>query len=177
MDAARRFISRENAKRIRLRKEYALDVYEKIKSLGLEILPPTPKGGIYTPVMPFADKLIYVSGTGDVDASGKGSAGKLGRDFTLEEGQKIAAKCAMNIISNLHHTLGDLNRIKRFVKVLAFVASADDFYQQPQVVNGASQLILDVFGDEAGLPARSAIGVNVLPGNLPVEIEALLELK
>lgn len=154
-----------------------MDVYEKLKSLGLEISPATPKGGIYTPIMPFADKLLYVSGTGDVDPSGKGSAGKLGKDFTLEQGQEIAAKCAMNIISNLHHAIGDLNTIKRFVKLLAFVASADDFYQQPQVVNGASQRILDIFGEEAGLPARSAIGVNVLPGNLPVEIEALIELK
>ena len=154
-----------------------MDVYARIKQLGLTILPPTPKGGIYTPIMPFAEKLLYVSGTGDVDSTGKGSSGKLGSDFTLEEGQAIACKCALNIISNLHHHIGDLNKIKKFVKVLAFVASANDFYQQPQVVNGASELIRDIFGKEAGLPARSAIGVNVLPGNLPVEIEALLELK
>lgn len=154
-----------------------MDVYENLRKLGLEILPATPKGGIYTPVMPFAEKLLYVSGTGDVDATGRGSAGKLGRDFTLEQGQEIARKVALNIISNLHHAIGDLNKIRRFVKVLAFVASADDFYQQPQVVNGASELFRQVFGDEAGLPARSAIGVNVLPGNLPVEIEALLEVK
>lgn len=153
-----------------------MDVYERMKELGLEILPPTPKGGIYTPVMPFADKLLYVSGTGDVDQTGKGSAGKLGRDFTLEQGQQIARKCALNIVANLHDAIGDLNKIKRLVKVLAFVASADDFYQQPQVVNGASQLFLDIFGEEAGLPARAAIGVNVLPGNLPVEIELLVEL-
>lgn len=154
-----------------------MDVYARMKELGVDILPPTPKGGIYTPVMPFGDKLLYVSGTGDVNSDGKGSEGKLGREFTLEQGQEIARKCAINIISNLHHAIGDLNRIKRFVKMLAFVASADDFYRQPQVVNGASALIRDIFGEEAGLPARSAIGVNVLPGNLPVEIEVLLELK
>ena len=154
-----------------------MDVYEKIAALGLEILPHTPKGGVYAPVVPFGDKLLYVSGTGDVDASGKGPAGKLGRDFTVEEGQKIAAVCAMKIISNLHHAIGDLNKIKRFVKVLAFVAGTDEFYQQPQVVNGASQRIIDVFGEEIGLAARSAIGVNALPGNMPVEIEVLLELK
>lgn len=153
-----------------------MDVYERVKELGLEILPPSPKGGVYTPVMPFADKLLYVSGTGDVDANGKGSAGKLGRDFTVEEGRRIARSCALQIVSNLHACIGDLNKIKRIVKVLAFVASADDFYQQPQVVNGASELFRDIFGEESGLAARSAIGVNVLPGNLPVEIELLVEL-
>ncbi len=154
------------------------DVYANLKKLGLSLSDPLPKGGIYSSVLPFGDNLIYVSGTGDNDAAtGKGSAGKLGKDFTLEQGQKIAGRCALNIVSNLHHALGDLNRIRKLVKVLAFVASADDFYQQPQVVNGASQMFLDIFGEEAGLPARSAIGVNVLPGNLPVEIELLLELR
>lgn len=154
-----------------------MDVYERMKELGLEILPPTPLGGVYTPIMPFAEKLLYISGTGDVDSSGKGSSGKLGQEFALADGQRIARKVAHNMISNLHHAIGDLNKIKRFVKVLAFVASTNDFYQQPQVVNGASELLRDVFGPEAGMPARSAIGVNVLPGNLPVEIEALVELK
>ena len=154
-----------------------MNVYERVKQLGLTIGPPTPKGGIYTPVVFFAEKLAYVSGTGDVDVDGKGSSGKLGREFTLEQGQACARKCALNIIANLHHALDDLNRIRKFVKLLAFVASESDFYQQPQVVNGASELIRDVFGEEAGMPARSAIGVNVLPANLPVEIEALIELR
>lgn len=154
-----------------------MDVYERISDLGLDIDTPSPKGGLYSPVLPFAEKLLYVSGTGDVDGAGKGSAGKLGADFTVEQGQAIARQCAKNILANLHHALGDLNRIKRLVKVLAFVASANDFYQQPKVVDGASELFREVFGEEAGTPARSAIGVNVLPGNLPVEIELLAELK
>lgn len=154
------------------------DVYANLQKLGLSLSDPTPKGGIYSPILPFGDNLIYVSGTGDVDpVTGIGSAGKLGKDFTLAEGQEIAGRCALNIVSNLHHALGDLNRVRKLVKVLAFVASTDDFYQQPQVVNGASQMFLDIFGGDAGLPARSAIGVNVLPGNLPVEIEVLLELR
>lgn len=103
--------------------------------------------------------------------------GRVGGELTLEQGQEMARRCALNILANLHHTLGDLNRIRRFVKVLAFVNSTDDFDRQPAVVNGASGLIRDIFGEEAGLPARSAIGVNVLPGNIPVEIEMLLELK
>lgn len=154
-----------------------MDVYDRIKELGLTLGAPPPKGGIYSPVIPFADKLVYVSGTGDTDAQGKGSAGKLGKEFTVEQGQACARKCGLNILASLHHALGDLNRIRKFVKVLAFVASENDFHQQPQVVNGFSSLIRDVFGEEAGMPARSAIGVNVLPGNLPVEIEVLVELR
>ena len=102
---------------------------------------------------------------------------RLGRDLTLEDGQEEARRCMINILSNLHEEIGDLNRIKRFVKMLAFIASDDDFTQQPLVANGASALIRDVFGDDVGVPTRSAIGVNVLPGNIPVEIELLLELK
>lgn len=155
-----------------------MNVYERIENLGLKILPATAKGGIYAPTVAFADgKLLYVSGTGDGNAERPGGRGKLGRDFGVEEGQAFARQCAFNIVSNLHHALGDLNRIRRLVKMLVFVASADDFYQQPQVANGASQLLIDIFGDEAGLPTRSAIGVNVLPGDLPVEVELLLELR
>lgn len=154
-----------------------MDVYAKLKELGIEILEHTPKGGIYTSVLPFAGRLAYVSGTSAAAKCRECRLGKLGKDLTLEEGQEEARFCMINILSNLHHDLGDLNRIKRFVKMLAFVASADDFYQQPQVANGASSLLQDIFGEEGGLPARSAIGVNVLPGNIPVEIEMLLELK
>lgn len=155
-----------------------MNVYARIQDLGLKILAPTPKGGIYAPVVTFADdKLLYVSGTGDGNAERPGSRGKLGREVALEQGQIMARQCAFNIVSNLHHALGDLHRIRRFVKMLVFVASSDNFYQQPQVANGASQLLVDLFGEEAGLPARSAIGVNVLPGDLPVEIELMLELR
>ena len=103
--------------------------------------------------------------------------GKVGRDLTLEQGQLAARNCMLNLLANLHYKIGDLNKIKRFVKVLAFVNSADDFYQQPQVVNGGSELIRDLFGEEAGLPARSAIASNALPGNIACEIEVLVELK
>ena len=96
---------------------------------------------------------------------------------SLEEGQKAAYNCMLNLLANLNEKTGDLNRIKRFVKVLAFVNSTDDFGMQPQVVNGGSNLIKEIFGEEAGLPARSAIGVNALPGGIACEIEVLVELK
>lgn len=95
----------------------------------------------------------------------------------MEEGQKAAYNCILNILSNLDYELGDLNRIKKFVKVLAFVNSTEEFEQQPLVINGGSQLLLDIFGTKSGLPARSAIGCNTLPGGIACEIEVLLELK
>ena len=154
-----------------------MNVYDQIRKAGVELLPLTEKAGVYKRTIEFASHLVYVSGTGPAAPGRVGKLGKLGADMTLEEGQEEARWCMINILSNLHGELGDLNRIKRFVKVLAFVASADDFYEQPKVANGASLLLKEIFGDDAGVPTRSAVGVRVLPGNIPVEIEALLELR
>lgn len=154
-----------------------MDVYERMKELGMELGEPTPAGGIYSPVRFFGGSLVYTSGTGGKRAGLPDKTGRVGRDLTLEEGQEMARRCALNLLANLHCAVGDLNRIKNFVKMLAFVNSADDFFEQPAVANGASELIRQVFGEEIGLAARSAIGVHVLPGNIPVEIELLVELK
>ena len=154
-----------------------MDVYKRLEELGVTILPATPKGGIYSLVQPYGDHFLYVSGTAPHNGVDENMCGKLGAEYTIEDGQEAARRCMINIISNLHHELGDLNRIKKFVKILGFVASAPGFYEHPQVINGASQLLKDVFGEEAGLPARSAIGVAALPWNIPVEIECVIELK
>lgn len=153
------------------------DVYEVLKEKGITLPAPPPKGGVYTPVQEFGDKLLYCSGCGPDLGDGKNIIGKLGRDLTVEEGQKAAYNCMLNLLANLDAKTGDLNRIRRFVKVLAFVNSADDFVQQPQVVNGGSNLLAEIFGEEAGVPARSAIGTNALPGGIACEIEVLVELK
>jgi enamine deaminase RidA (YjgF/YER057c/UK114 family) len=154
------------------------NVYDILKEKGLTLPPPPPKGGVYTPVVDFAGgKLLYCSGCGPDLGNGNTVVGKVGRDLTLEQGQLAARNCMLNLLANLQDKIGDLNNIKRFVKVLAFVNSADDFYQQPQVVNGGSELIRDLYGEENGLPARSAIASNALPGNIAVEIEVLVELK
>ena len=142
------------------------NVYDKLKEMNLTLPTPPAKGGLYTPVMEFGDHLLYCSGCGP-QINGTSINGKLGKELTVEQGQEAALRCMLN--------LGDLNRIKRFVKVLAFVNSADDFTQQPQVVNGGSQLLLDLFGEERGLPARTAMGVNATPGDIAVEIELLAE--
>ena len=154
-----------------------MDVYQRLKELGIELLEPTAKAGIYKRTITFGNNLVYVSGTGPACSLGPTQLGRLGKDLTLEEGQESARRCMLNILSNLHVELGDLNRIKRIVKVLAFISSDNDFFDQPLVANGASQLLKDVFGDDAGVATRSAIGVNVLPGNIPVEIELIAELK
>lgn len=150
------------------------NVYETLKKLNLTLPEPPAKGGLYTPVQEFGDHYLYCSGCGP-QINGTSIDGKLGLDLTVEQGQEAAKRCMLNLLSNLNAKMGDLNKIKRFVKVLAFVNSSDDFKQQPQVVNGASRLLLDLFGEERGLPARTAIGVNATPGNIAVEIEVLVE--
>ncbi|MCI6153288.1 RidA family protein [Fusobacterium perfoetens] len=154
-----------------------MDVYENLKKLNIKLLDPTPKGGIYSITKEFGNKLVYVSGTAPWNSVDENIVGKLGKDLTIEEGQEAARRCLINILSNLHHELGDLNKIKSFVKILGFVASAENFYEHPKVIDGASKLLKEIFGEEIGLPTRSAIGVSSLPWNIPVEIELILELK
>lgn len=150
------------------------NIETKLKELGITLPTPPAKGGLYTPVMEFGDHLLYCSGCGP-QVNGTSIDGKLGKDLSVEQGQEAAYRCMLNLLANLNAKLGNLDRIKRFVKVLAFVNSTDDFVQQPQVVNGGSQLLLDLFGEERGLPARTAMGVNATPGNIAVEIEVLVE--
>lgn len=154
-----------------------MDVYEKMMQLKLT-LPVCPGlGGVYSQTKEFGSSLCYVSGAGPNVEGEISFSGKLGGEYTLEQGQEAARRAALNLLAVLHKNLGDLNRIKCFVKLLCFVASENDFYQQPEVANAASLLLIDIFGETDGLASRSAIGVNVLPGNIPFEIEAVLELK
>lgn len=153
-----------------------INVYDNLKKLNIELPPAPAKGGVYEPVKLFGANLAYVSGCVSNIEGLPPIKGKVGKDVSLEEAQEAARRCMLNILAVLHRDLGDLNRVKDFVKMLAFVASDNDFYSQPQVANAASQLIIDVFGEDK-CPARSAIGVNVLPGDVPVEIELLIELE
>ena len=152
------------------------DVYDLLKEKGITLPKPSTKAGIYTRVQPFGDKLLYCSGCGPNRIDGTKVIGKLGKDLDIEQGQEAAYWCMLNLLGNLHDAIGDLNKIKQFVKVLAFVNSTDDFQKQPLVVNGGSQLLVDLFG-EAGLAARTALGTNALPNGIACEIEVLVELK
>lgn len=153
------------------------NVYDRMREKGITLPAPPPRGGVYTPVKEFGAQFLYCSGCGPKAPDGQTITGKLGRELSLEDGRRAAYNCMLNLLANLEEKLGDLNRIKRFVKVLAFVASDDSFYQQPQVVNGGSELLVELFGEEIGCPARSAIGVNVLPGNIACEIEVIVEIE
>lgn len=154
-----------------------MNVNDRIKEFGITIPEPPAAGGIYTPAREFGEKFVYSSGCGPQVNSIPVHVGKVGSDLTLEQGQEAAKACILNVLSVLQKQIGDLNRVKKVVKVLAFVASSNDFFDQPKVINAASQILIDIFGEESGKAARSAIGTNVLPGNIPVEIEVLFELK
>jgi len=154
-----------------------MNVYDVLKEKGITLPQPPPKGGLYTPVQEFGSNLLYCSGCGPDLGNGNTYVGKLGDTLSLKDGEKAAYNCVLNLLANLEAKTKDLNKIKRFVKVLAFVNSSDTFVQQPQVANGGSRLLIELFGEEVGCPARTAIGTNTLPGGIACEIEVLVELK
>ena len=149
---------------------------EKLAELGLE-LPPAPKpAGVYVPCLIVGD-LAYVSGHGPVLANGTMMTGKVGATLSLEEGKAAAQQVGLTILSTLKSSLGDLSRVKRVVKVLGMVNATADFADHPMVINGCSELFAAVFGSEKGVGARSAVGMSSLPSDIPVEIEALFQLR
>ncbi len=150
------------------------DVYERMKELGCQLPPPAPAAGIYKPIRQVGN-LLYVSGQGATVKGVPAIVGKVGAECSLEQGQEAARLCTLNCLAALENYLGDLNRIKSVVKVLGFIASAKDFNMQPQVLNGCSQLLKDLFGED-GVGARSAIGVSELPGNIACEVEYIFEI-
>lgn len=151
-----------------------MDVYENLRKMGLQVPPAPPLGGLYVPVKQTGN-LIYTSGAGPVVNGKPAITGKLGTELSVEQGQEAARLCILNILRSLEDHLGDLNKVKTIVKLLGFVQSAPGFNNQPMVMNGASQLLFEIFG-ERGRHARSAIGTNELPGNIAVEIELIIEV-
>lgn len=149
-------------------------VEEKIKALGLD-LPPAPSAlGIYYPVV-ITGNHLYVSGQGPVQHNGELIKGKVGKDLSLNEGQMAARQVGLTMLSTIKEQIGNLDRIKRIIKTLGMVNCYPEFEQHPQTINGFSQLMVDVFGEEYGKGARSAVGMS-LPGNIAVEVEAIFEL-
>ncbi|MDR0584258.1 MAG: RidA family protein [Treponema sp.] len=151
-----------------------MDVYARLKELNLILPELPPKGGIYKPVRQIGS-CLYVSGQGATKTGIPAISGKAGAERSIEEAQEAARICVLNALAVLHDYLGDLNRIKGLVKTLAFVQSAPGFSQQPKVIDGASALLRDIWGED-GVGARSAIGVNELPGGITVEIEFIFEI-
>jgi len=153
-----------------------MNIQEKLNKINLTLPPAPKKGGLYNSTREFGTHLLYLSGCGPNIEGEEVFSGKLGGEYTLEDGQRAAVMTTLNALAVMQDALGDLGRVKKIVKTLCFVASENDFYRQPEVANAASQLLINVFGEEVGLGARSAIGVNVLPGNIPFEIELVVEL-
>ncbi|TDF94787.1 RidA family protein [Paenibacillus piri] len=150
-------------------------IAQRLNDLGIELPVPGAPAAMYIPAVT-VNNLVYTSGN-DCRIQGKLMyEGKLGKDLTIEQGQQAARQTMINLLGVLQAHLGDLDRIEKIVKLLAFVNSAEGFADQPYVINGASQLLEEVFG-EAGKHARSAIGTSELPFNTPVEIEMIVQLK
>jgi enamine deaminase RidA (YjgF/YER057c/UK114 family) len=148
---------------------------EKLSQLKLE-LPPAPAPlGVYKPFL-IVDRLVYVSGHGPIMPDGSLVKGRVGKDMDIEAGKAAARQVGLAILSTLKTNLGNLNRIKRVIKVLGMVNSTEDFVKHPYVINGCSEVFAEVFGEENGVGVRSAVGMGSLPDNIPVEIEAVFEL-
>lgn len=147
---------------------------EKLKGFGIE-LPELPKPlGSYVPFVRTGN-LVFISGMLPFENGKLLYSGRVGESVSLDEAVQAARRSAINAITVLRSAIGSLDSLKRCVKVTGFVASAQDFTDQPKVLNGASDLLFEVFG-EAGLHARAAVGVHILPMNSPVEIEFIFEV-
>ena len=153
-----------------------MNAEEKIKSLGL-VLPPVPKpGGIYQPTL-VVGNLLYVSGHGPVREDTTLITGRIGADIYIEAGKLAARQVALTILATVTRDVGSLDKIKRVIKLLGMVNCTSDFKEHPYVINGASELFVSIWGDDNGKGVRSAVGFGSLPGNIPVEIEMIFELK
>jgi enamine deaminase RidA (YjgF/YER057c/UK114 family) len=140
------------------------------------ILPTAPKPiGVYKPVL-IVDNLLYVSGQAPMRNDGSLITGRLGDNMTVEEGKLAARQVGLTMLSTIRNHIGDLSRIKRLIKVLGMVNSTPEFGQHPAVINGFSELMAEVFGENEGIGVRSAVGM-FLPMNIAVEIEAVFELE
>lgn len=151
------------------------DVHARFLSLGL-VLPPAPApAGVYKPCLQVGN-LLWVSGHGPVLPDGSLLVGRVGRDMDADAGKQAARQVGLTILATLLAKIGDLGRIGRVVKVLGMVNATEDFARHPYVINGCSELFVEIWGPDAGVGVRSAVGMGSLPGNIPVEIEAVFEL-
>lgn len=147
---------------------------QKLKELGVEL---------YEPIKPIANYVtavrsgnqVWLSGHGPVKPEGGLMAGKVGVDLSIEEGQLAARYTAVALLTSLKAEIGDLNKVKRIIKLTGMVNCATDFADQPKVINGCSDLLVAIFG-ERGKHARAAVGMGSLPGNIPVEIDMVVEI-
>lgn len=151
------------------------DAEAKLKEKGIVLTIPSKPVANYVNAVRVGN-LLYLSGKGPTHADGTHITGKVGKDLTIEQGYEAAKLVAINHLAVLKAELGDLNKVKRIVKVLGMVNCTDDFKDQPKVINGYSDLMVDIFG-EKGKHARSAVGMGSLPMNIAVEVEVIVEIE
>ena len=148
----------------------------RVRELGLTLPAPARPVARYKMTV-LAGGLLYVSGHGPARITDKTPVtGRVGGDLTTEQGKESARAVGLNILSTVRDALGSLDRVKRLVKTLGMVNCTADYKEQPQVINGFSELMAEVFGEDAGVGARSAVGMGSLPGNIAVEIECIFEV-
>jgi enamine deaminase RidA (YjgF/YER057c/UK114 family) len=148
----------------------------RLQELNLTLPPPPRPVAKYRPALQVGN-LLYVSGHGPARLDERSPVkGRVGDDLTAEQGKEAARLVGLNILSTVKNALGSLDRVRRLVKTLGMVNATADFQDHPQVINGFSELMAQVFGEEVGVGARSAVGMGSLPGNLPVEIECIFEV-
>ena len=150
-----------------------MSVNQRISELGIVLPQVATPAGAYVPAV-VSGNLVFTAGQIPLVDGKLAATGKVGRDLTAEQAKEIARICALNAVAAVKSVIGDLDRVKKVVKVVGFVSSDPSFSQQPAVVNGASELLEQIFG-EKGIHARSAVGVAVLPLDAPVEVELIVE--
>jgi enamine deaminase RidA (YjgF/YER057c/UK114 family) len=149
---------------------------QRLVELGIE-LPPAPRPmGTYVPGVLVGD-LLFMSGLGPRHADGTMVSGKVGRDLDIEQARAAARLVGLNMLANIRAILGTLDRVERVVKTLGMVNSAPDFDQQPRVIDGYADLFVEVFGEDRGRGARSAVGMAALPMQIAVEVETILKVR
>jgi enamine deaminase RidA (YjgF/YER057c/UK114 family) len=149
---------------------------ENFAATGL-VLPPAPTPlGVYKPFL-IVGNFVYVSGHGTLKEDGSLITGRVGDTLTIDEAKLAARQVGLAILATLKKNLGSLDKIKRVIKVLGMVNCVSDFQNHPYVINGCSELFATLWGDDNGVGVRSAVGMGSLPGNIPVEIEAMFELQ
>lgn len=152
-----------------------MPIAERLHELGIALPPAAAPAGLYRPALR-SGNLLYVSGQVNVDAGKLTAQGTLDTEVDLETGTAAARQCAINCLAAAQAELGSLDLVRQVVRLTGYVASADGFHRQPQVINGASELLRDVFGEQAGVGTRLAVGVAALPAGAPVEVDVILEI-
>lgn len=152
------------------------DVEKKLAELGIELPEPRPPVANYVRAVR-TGKLVFLAGHGPVQSDGTYVTGKVGKDLNVEQGYEAARLTAIALLASLKQEIGDLDKVTRIVRVFGMVNSTPSFTEQPAVINGASDLLVEVFGEKRGKHARAAVGMASLPIGIAVEIEMVVEVK